>query len=59
MRTAFAVQETCLDKVQYREATNQLLVNSWFGLVVLGIPLSNNPFHKGMLGIQTTNQANN
>ena len=25
----------------------------WFG--ILGIPLSNNPFHKGILGIQTTN----
>ena len=27
----------------------------WFG--ILGIPLSNNPFHKGILGIQTTNSA--
>ena len=32
----------------------QLMVNWWFG--ILGIPLSNNPFHKGILGIQTTNQ---
>ena len=22
---------------------------------ILGMPLSNNPFHKGILGIQTTN----
>ncbi len=36
----------------------QLLVNWWFGarwFGILGIPLSNNPFHKGILGIQTTN----
>ena len=25
----------------------------WFG--ILGLPLSNNPFHKGIPGIQTTN----
>ena len=25
----------------------------WFG--ILGVPLSNNPFHKGILGMQTTN----
>ena len=38
---------------------NQLMVNWWFGLVVwdsiLGVPLSNNPLHKGIPGIQTTN----
>ena len=27
---------------------------------ILGVPLSNNPFHKGILGIQTTGtQTNN
>ena len=26
----------------------------WFG--ILEVPLSNNPFHKGILGIQTTDQ---
>ena len=31
---------------------DQLMVNWWFG--ILGIPLSNNPFHKGIQGIQTT-----
>ena len=33
------------------------MVNWWFGTLwfdILGIPLSNNPFHKGILGIQTT-----
>ena len=37
---------------------SQLMVNWWFGLVVwdsIGMPLSNNPFHKGILGIQTSN----
>ena len=32
---------------------NWWLGDWWFG--ILGIPLSNNPFHKGILGIQTTN----
>ena len=35
------------------------MVNWWFGprarwFGILGVPLSNNPFHKGILGIQTT-----
>ena len=37
---------------------SQLTINWWFGarwFGILGIPLSNNPFHKGILGIQTTN----
>ena len=36
--------------------SNQWLIGAldWcFG--ILGVPLSNNPFHKGILGIQTTN----
>ena len=35
----------------------QLMVNCWFGarwFGILGVP-SNNPFHKGIPGIQTTN----
>ena len=40
---------------------NQWLIGGlgwWFG--ILGIPRSNNPFHKGILGIQTTGpQTNN
>ena len=38
----------------------QLMVNCWFGarwFGILGISLSNNPFHKGILGIQTTNPS--
>ena len=31
----------------------QLMVNGWFG--ILGVPVSNNPFHKGIPRIQTTN----
>ncbi len=38
---------------------NQLMVNGWFGARWfgnrIGVPLSNNPFHKGLPGIQTTN----
>ena len=30
-----------------------IMVSWWFG--ILGVPLSNNSFHKGILGIQTTN----
>ena len=30
-----------------------LMVNWWFG--ILEVPLSSNPFHKGILGIQTAN----
>ena len=35
----------------------QLMANCWFGLVVwdLGVRTSNNPFHIGIPGIQTTN----
>ena len=36
----------------------QLMINWWCGdwwFGILGIPLSNHPFHKGILGIQTTN----
>ena len=37
---------------------NQLMVDWWFGAgwfgIRIGIPISNNPFHKGILGIQTT-----
>ena len=37
----------------------QLTVNWWFGSrwfgIFFGVALSNNPFHKGILGIQTTN----
>ena len=44
-------------------ATRQLMVNCWFGarwFGILRVPLSNNPFHKGILGIQTTGpQTNN
>ena len=32
---------------------NQLIFSWWFG--ILGMPLCHNPFHKGILGIQTTN----
>ena len=36
----------------------QLVVNCWFGArwfgIRIGVPLSNSPFHKGILGIQTT-----
>ena len=40
----------------YFVLVNQWLIGglgSWFG--ILGVPLSNNPFHKGIPGIQTTN----
>lgn len=30
------------------------MVNWWFG-IRFGVPLSNNPFHRGISGIQTTN----
>ena len=30
------------------------MVNCWFGIRI-GVHLSSNPFHKGILGIQTTN----
>ena len=36
----------------------QLVVNWWFGarwFGILGVPLSNNLFHKGIPGIETTN----
>ena len=39
--------------------TNQLMVNCWFGVFVVwdsrDTPKKPNPFHKGILGIQTTN----
>ncbi len=40
-----------------RTKLHQLMVNCWFGLafVILGVHPSNNPFHKGIPGIQTTN----
>ena len=38
---------------------NEQMVNFWFGArwfrIRIGVPLSNNPFHKGIPGIQTTN----
>ena len=44
-------------------ALGQLLVNCWFGarwFGILGVHPSNNPFHKGIPGIQTTGpQTNN
>ena len=41
-------------------AKNQLMVNCWFGLVgILGVHPSNNPFHKGIPGIQTTGSQTN
>ena len=42
----------------FQEKRNQLMVNCWFGarwFGILRVPLSNNPFHTGILGIQTTN----
>ena len=33
--------------------TNQLMASWWFG--ILGVHPSNNPFHKGIAGTQTTN----
>ena len=42
--------------------SNQLPMNWWFGarwFGILGIPLSNNPFHNRILGIQTTRPQTN
>ena len=39
-------------RISFRGCNGKLVV--WAG-VILGVPLSNNPFHKGILAIQTTN----
>ena len=42
----------------YANTCEQLMVNCWFGarwFEILGVHPSNNPFHKGIPGIQTTN----
>ena len=59
------VPPTSLASVSFREKNHclhghvQQMVDWWFGSRWFGIqirvPLSNNPFHKGILGIQTTN----
>ena len=42
----------------FNRRQTQLMLNGWFGarwFGILAMPLSNNPFHKGIPGIQTTN----
>ena len=40
--------------VRWLVSTNGKMVVWWFGIRI-GMPLSNNPFHMGIAGIQTSN----
>ena len=59
----FSQRLSCVCFDVFFSALHQLIVNCWFGarwFGILRLPVSSNPFHRGIPGIQTTGpQTNN
>ena len=51
-KSAFQQQCMWLSRLWFQQMFNWWFGDRWFG--ILGVPPSNNPFHKGIPGIQTT-----